>query len=62
MTSYDKIFAWVTTETVLLGFRNLHAKNFAFSSMCEILLLFNTISLHYYYAQIQIKFDNNDGP
>ena len=47
MTSYDDIFAGAQTQTVLLGFRNLHAKNLAFSSMCEILLLFNTVCLHY---------------
>ena len=46
MTSYDEIFAGASTQTVSFGFRNLHAKNYAFSTMCEIPLLFNTISQH----------------
>ena len=62
MTPYKKIYAGAQTQIVLLGFRNLLAKNLAFSLMCEILLLFSTISLHYYYVQIHIKFDHNDGP
>ena len=41
MTAYDEIFAGAPTQTVLLGFRNLHAKNRAFSSMCETSLHYN---------------------
>ena len=41
MTLYYEIFAGAPTQTVVLGFRNLHTKYHAFISMCEILLICN---------------------
>ena len=47
MTSHNVIFAGAQNQNLLLGFRNPHTKFHAFSTMCEILLIFYTITLHY---------------
>ena len=52
MTSYNVIFACAPNQNLFLGLRNFHTKIHAFSSMCKILLLFITISLHYQYVQL----------
>ena len=52
MTSYGVIFACPPNQNPFIGLGNLHTKIHAFSSMCTILLLFITISLHYQYVQI----------